>query len=119
VTFSGTGTQTINNANTWYGLAITGSAARTVYFESSVAQTIAANGSLTLTGAASNLLTLAPLTPATAWQLQVNTTGVTQDVSYVNSSYSDAGPQATYATIIASSAPNTDGGNNTNWSFYG
>ncbi len=118
VTFDkASGTQIINSANTWYGLAVTGSAARTVQFESSVAQTIAANGSLTFTGAASQLLTLAPKTAATAWLLNVNATGVTQSVSYATPTYSDASGGK---EIDATNGTNTDGspgGTNTNWNF--
>lgn len=119
VTFNGT-TQTINNANTWYNLAVTGSAARTVSFQSSVAQTIAANGSLTLTGASGQILTLAPVTAATNWQLHLDPTA-TQNVSYVSTSYSDAGPFGTYQEINASDGTSTYTGasdTNTNWNWH-
>lgn len=111
VTFDGSGNQTINNPNTWYGLTITGGD-RTVSFQSAAAQTIAANGSLTLTGTSGHLLTLAPLTAGTAWQLTVNNTGVTQSISNVSVSYSDASGGK---YINASNGTNTDQGNNTNW----
>jgi hypothetical protein len=114
VTFSG-GTQTINSDNTWFGLAITGSIARIVSFESGKTQTISANGALTLTGASGQLLTLAPLTPASSWLLNINATGVTQSISYVSVSYSNAGAGA---AVEAYNNPNTDGGNNQNWKFY-
>jgi len=113
VTFSGAGAQTINGDNTWYGLAVTAAAARTVQFESSKTQTIAANGSLTLTGTPGQLLTLAPKTAATPWNLTVDPTAA-QTVSYVNVSYSDASGGA---GINASDGTNVDGGNNTNWNF--
>ena len=116
VTFNGTGAQTIDSANTWYGLAVTAATARTVAFESGVAQTIAANGSLTLTGAAGNLLTLAPTTPASYWLLNVNPTGVTQTITNVSVSYSDARGGA---QINASAASNVDGGHVPNWLFAG
>lgn len=116
VTFNGTGTQTINDSNSWYGLSITTTSPRTVYFESGATQSIQSGGSLILTGIASNILTLAPLTPASAWNLQLNTAGVTQNISYVSVSYSDAGPSPTYATILAGNNV-TDGGNNINWNF--
>ncbi len=111
VTFSGTGAQTINSANTWYGLAITGGS-RTVSFQSSVAQTISAGGSLTLNGTAGNVLTLAPLTAATSWQLNVGA-GVTQSILYVSVSYSDASG----GVQIAGDLTCVDGGHNVNWSF--
>ncbi len=117
VTFNSASTQTINNTNNWFGLAITGTtAARTVYFESSATQNIATSGVLTLTGGALKLLTLAPLTAATPWNLHVVNSGVTQTISYVSVSYSDASP-FTYAQITAGDGTNTDGTNNTNWSF--
>ncbi len=113
VTFDGSGNQTINNPNNWYGLTITGGD-RTVFFQSSVVQTILANGSLTLHGTSGHLLTLAPLTTSTNWQLNVNNTGVTQSVSYISVSYSDAsGGHA----INASDGTNVDNGNNTNWTI--
>jgi CBS domain-containing protein len=112
VTFNGAGAQTINSANTWYGLAVTGSAARTVKFQSGVAQTIGAGGTLTLTGASGQLLTLAPLTAASPWLLTFN--GATQNISYVSVSYSNAGGGS---TITATNGTNTNGGNNVNWIF--
>jgi len=114
VTFNGTGTQNINSNNTWYRLSVTTSTARTVNFESSKTQTIAANGTLTFTGASGQLLTLAPKTAATTWALTVNNTGVTQAVTYVNPSYSDASGGA---TIVANDGTSTNGGNNTNWNL--
>jgi len=114
VTFSGSGTQTIDDNNTWYGLAVTASAARTVKFESSKTQTIKANGSLTFTGASGQILTISPKTAATTWLLTVNNTGVTQSVSYITPSYSDASGGA---GVTANNGTNTNGGNNTNWNF--
>ncbi len=114
VTFNGTGAQTINSDNTWYGLAVTGSSARTVSFESAKTQTIAANGALTLSGASGQLLTLAPLTPSTAWNLNVNATGVTQNITYVDVSYSDA---SSGTQVSACGGTNNDGGSNVNWNF--
>ena len=119
VNFIGTSTQTITGANTWYGLNIQATSTRTVYFQSGVAQTIASGGNLTLAGRLSNLLYLAPTVSATPWLLQASTTGVTQSVSYVSSSYSNAGPAGTYAMIKAYNGTNTDGGGNTNWNFTG
>ena len=114
VTFNGPGAQTISGATTWYGLAITGTAARTVFFQSGVAQTISANGFLTFTGAAGQLLTLAPLTAASPWLLTVNAAGVSQSISYVSASYSNAGGGT---KVIASNGTNVNGGNNVNWVF--
>jgi hypothetical protein len=118
VTFNGTGTQTINNANTWYGLTVTTSAARNVLFAANATQTIAANGSLTLTGASGNLLTVAPATPGKNWGLAISTTGVTQSVTYVNASSSDARGTTNFnQTVSASDVSNNDGGNNFNWNL--
>ena len=120
VTFNGAGAQSISGANTWYGLAVTGTTSRTVSFESGVTQTIAANGSLTFTGAANNLLSLAPITPTTPWKLAVSTTGVTQNISYTTPSYSDASGSASFnQEINATGVGNVDGDNNTNWAFGG
>jgi hypothetical protein len=113
VTFDGTGNQTINNPNAWYGLTITGGD-RMVFFQSGVAQTIAANGSLTLQGTSGHLLTLAPVTAGASWQLTVNNTNVAQSISYTSVSYSDASGGH---GVNASNGTNTDGGNNTNWTI--
>ena len=110
ITFNGSGSQTINNANTWYGLAITAATARTVSFQSGVTQTV--SNTLTFTGASGQLLTLAPLTGGSAWNLTFS--GATQSVSYVSVSYSNAGGGT---AINATNGTNNDGGNNTNWSF--
>ncbi|MDD5732064.1 MAG: hypothetical protein PHU42_04195, partial [Patescibacteria group bacterium] len=115
VTFNGTsgsgaGNQTINSANTWYNLAVTGTTARTVSFQSSVLQTV--SNSLTLTGASGQLLFLSPLTAATTWLLHAP---ATQTINYVQPSYSDASG----GTVInaAGGTGNVNGGNNTNWNF--
>ena len=113
VLFDGSGAQTINDANTWYGLSVTTSTARTVSFESGVTQTVASGGSLTFTGASGQLLTLAPLTPATKWLLNQNA-AASQSVSYVSVSYSNANAGA---EIDASDGTNVDGTNNDNWNF--
>jgi hypothetical protein len=118
VTFNGTGNQTINGSTTWYGLEITGSTARTVYFESAATQTLSDGGALTLTGAESNLLSLAPLTPSTDWLIRLGT-GITQSISYVSPSFSDAGTLGVDTQIDASNGTNDDGGDNTNWNFSG
>jgi hypothetical protein len=112
ITFNSAVAQTINNNNTWYNLAVTTSTARTVYFQSGVTQTIGTGGSITFTGASGQLLTLAPLTGGSAWNLIFN--GATQSVSYVSVSWSNAGDGS---TIYAYDVTNTDGGNNTNWKF--
>jgi len=109
VTFNGTN-QTINSANTWYNLAITGTAARTVSLQSSVLQTV--SNQLTLTGASGQLLTLAPLTPATTWLIHAP---ATQTINYVSASYSDASGGT--AINAVGGTGNVDGGNNTNWTF--
>ena len=114
VTFDGSGAQTINDANDWYNLAITTSTARTVSFESGETQSVAAGGSLTLTGTSGNLLTLAPLTAATDWLLDLDATA-SQSVSYVSVSYSDASGGA---VIEAADGTNNDGGDNSYWAFY-
>lgn len=93
VTFSGTGNQVINDSNDWYNLSITGTNTRTVSVESGSIQSVATGGSLVFQGASSNMLTISPLTPASVWYLRLNVSGVSQDISYVNVSYSDAGPQ--------------------------
>ena len=111
VTFDGSGAQTINDANTWSSLVISGGS-RTVSLESSVTQTVAGS-TFTLAGSSGNVLTLAPLTAATTWLLDVDS-GATQSVSYVSSSYSNA---SAGAEIDADDGTNTDGGNNSNWDF--
>ncbi|MDD5356579.1 MAG: autotransporter-associated beta strand repeat-containing protein [Candidatus Pacebacteria bacterium] len=112
VTLNGAGAQTMSGANTFYGLAITGGG-RTVSFQSGAAQSIAANGSLALSGSAGHLLTLAPLTPASEWQLHLDAAAA-QAVSYVSVSYSNAGG---FAEVNAANGTNSDGGNTTNWNF--
>jgi hypothetical protein len=106
VTFNGSGNQIINSDNTWYNLAITGGG-RTVSFQSGVTQTV--SNQLTFTGSAGNLLTLAPVTAGSAWLLSAP---ATQNVSYVNVSYSDA---RSGSTVNATNS--TDSGNNFNWNF--
>jgi gliding motility-associated-like protein len=101
--------QTINNANTWYNLSITGTAARIVTFQSGVAQTV--SNSLTLTGASGQLLSLVPSASPTKWQINAP---ATQSVSYVSASYSDA---SAGTTISADDGTNINGGNNINWNF--
>jgi hypothetical protein len=112
IIFNSAGAQTINGDNTWYNLTVTASTARTVYFQSGATQTIGTGGSLTFTGASGQLLTLAPLTGGSAWNLTFN--GATQNVLYVSVSWSNAGGGS---TVYASNGTNTDGGNNTNWQF--
>lgn len=119
VTFNGTGSQTIRGSNTWYNLEVTGSTARTVFFESGKTQTV--TNQLTFTGASGQLLTLAPLTAGSAWYLNAPTT---QSISYVSVSYSDA---RSGAEVIASNGTNYDGNptppappptkTNVNWIF--
>jgi hypothetical protein len=109
VTFNGTGAQTISGANTWYGLAVTGTTARTVSFQSGVTQTV--TNDLTFTGSPGQLLTLAPVTAGSAWRLNAP---ATQSVSYVSVSYSDANSGE---TVNACDGTNTDDGNNINWIF--
>ncbi len=116
VTFNGTGNQTINSSNTWYGLSVTAASARTVYFASGSTQTIAAGGSLNFQGAAGQLLTLAPSVAATPWLLNKNA-AITPTISYVSVSYSDASSGGVI-DISASANGNVNGGFNTNWLFY-
>jgi fibronectin-binding autotransporter adhesin len=113
VTFDGSGDQMINNPNTWYGLTITGGD-RTVYFESTVAQSIAAGGALIMQGTAGHLLTLAPSVAGSTWQLDVAGSGNIQSVSYVAVSYSDA---SSGWPIDASDGTDVDNGNNLNWTI--
>lgn len=108
VNFNGA-TQTINNANTWYNLSITGTMARTVTLQSGAAQTVV--NELTLTGSSGQLLTLASLASSTKWQINVP---ATQNISYVSASYSDASGGT---VISAANGTNINGGNNTNWNF--
>ena len=110
INFNGA-TQTINNANTWYNLSVTGATARTVTLQSGVTQTVT-NG-LTLTGASGQLLTLVPSASPAKWQINVNALA-TQIINYVSSSYSDASGGT---AINAADGTNTNGGNNTNWNF--
>jgi|GEM_PF-678621 len=118
VSFAGSGQQSIIGTTTWNNLSVTGSTARTVYFGSSQTQTIGASGSLTFQGAAGQLLNLMPTTPASAWQLAVSTTGVTQNITYASTTYSDASGVTSFNQAVnATSTSNVDGGNNTNWNF--
>ncbi|OGY30729.1 MAG: hypothetical protein A2805_03415 [Candidatus Andersenbacteria bacterium RIFCSPHIGHO2_01_FULL_46_36] len=112
VTLDGAGSQTINDSNAFYSLSISATSARTISFESAATQTIAANGTLTLTGQSGNLLTLAPLTAVTAWNLVVPSSA-TQALSYVSVSYSDASG----GVGIDCQSNCTNGGNTTNWQF--
>jgi hypothetical protein len=114
VTFNGLSNQTISGPNNFFNLAITGGD-RTVYFQSGVPQTILANGSLTLAGTSpSHLLTLAPLTSATPWQLQINNNGVNQSIANTAASYSDA---SGFAKVNAIGGNNVNNGYNNNWYF--
>jgi predicted CxxxxCH...CXXCH cytochrome family protein len=108
VTFNGA-SQSISGSTSWPRLAITGTTARTVTFESGKTQTVTT--ALTLTGAAGQLLTLAPATAASTWSLVAP---ATQSVGYVSASYSNA---AGGTAVNASAATNVNGGNNTNWTF--
>ncbi|MFA6463436.1 MAG: YDG domain-containing protein, partial [Candidatus Paceibacterota bacterium] len=102
--------QSINNANTWYDLSITGTSARTVTLQSGVLQTV--SNSLTLSGASGQLLTLVPSAIPIKWQISAP---LTQSVMYVSPSYSDA---SSGTAVNATSITNVDGGNNINWNFY-
>jgi len=113
VDLDGTGAQTITGSNSFYGLNIAASSARTIQFESGTTQAIAAGGALSFTGTSGGLLTLAPLTSATDWLLTV-AGSASQSISYVSSSYSDASGGA---EIDADDGTSTDGGSNTNWNF--
>lgn len=113
VTFFGANNQTINDDNTWFGLAVAAALARTVYFESGKTQAVGVNGLLVFQGAAGQMLTLAPKTGATPWNLNVNAT-VIQLISNMTASYSDASGGA---AITANDDSNVDGGNNIHWLF--
>ncbi len=103
--------QNINNANTWYNLFITGTAARTVVFQSGALQTV--TNQLTLTGASGQILNLAPSASPTKWQLNAP---ATQIINYVSSLYSDASSGILINAFGGTG--NINGGNNTNWNFY-
>jgi len=118
VYFASSTGQTISGSTTWHNLNITATTTRTVSFQSGQTQTIDDNGSLTLNGDATHVLTLAPLTPASAWKLAISTTGVTQSVLYASASYSDASGSANFnQQVNAANAGDNDGGHNTNWNF--
>ena len=85
----GSSTQTVRGSTEFYNLEVSTATAQTVQFESGQTQSIAAGGSLTLTGASGQALTLAPLTAATDWLLDVDA-AATQSISYVSATYSDA-----------------------------
>ncbi|MFZ2038738.1 MAG: dockerin type I domain-containing protein [Minisyncoccia bacterium] len=108
VNFNGAN-QSINNANTWYNLSITGTSSRTVTLQSGALQTVL-NG-LTLSGASEQLLTLVPSISLTKWQLSAP---IIQSVTYTSPSYSDA---SSGTAVNATSTTNSDGGNNVNWNF--
>jgi hypothetical protein len=114
VSFTGSGAQTLSGSNNWYNLTATTTIPRTLTFASNETQTIVDGGTITLEGAEDNLLTLAPSIAETHWLLNVSPTGTTQNISYVDVSYSDASPGA---TIFATNS--NDGGNNINWCFTG
>lgn len=111
VELDGTGTQNVRGSNTFGTLNIETATARTVNFESGSMQTVL--GGLAFAGQAGNLLTLAPLTAAATWGLNL-AADASQDVSYVSTSYSDASDGD---TIDASDGTSVDGGHNLGWRF--
>ncbi len=111
VDLDGSSTQNVRGSTNFSTFEISTSSAQTVNFGSGTTQGVSTL--LTLTGQSSNLLTLAPITAATMWYLDVDG-GATQSVSYVSPSYSNA---SAGAEIDADDGTNTDGGNNTNWRF--
>ena len=114
VTFNGTGAQTLTGTeNNFLGLAISGTATRTVTVNGGTVLSVAANGSLALSGIADHLLTLAS-NGSTDWYLRVSNTDTTAAVSYVNASHSDAG---NYKQIVANDGTSVDGGDDINWLF--
>ena len=104
---------TISGSTTFYNLDISTATKKTVTFESGSTTGVAASGTMTLTGASGQLLTLDPGTASTTWLLDFD--GATQNVSYVDVSYSDATPSA--VNINATDGTNVDGTNNTKWDF--
>ncbi len=117
VTFDGASAQTIYGDNSWQKLSITATNARTVFFESDKTQSILAGGSLLLQGSNYQPLTLAPSIADQQWYLNVSGTGVSQAISNVNVSYSNAGTPGFNEVIDASNFTNSDGGNSINWRF--
>ena len=75
--------RTVSGSTDFYNLAISTATAQTVSFQSGQTQSVTAGGSLTFSGADGQLLTLAPVTPASDWLLDVDA-AATQSVSYVS-----------------------------------
>ncbi len=117
VTFDATSDQYIYGDNNWASLAGTASSARTIFFESGKAQSVASNGTLKMTGSAGQLLILSPTNPGSEWYLRMSMTNVTQDITNISVSYCNAGPAGTYAVADGHDETVQDGGNNTNWRF--
>jgi hypothetical protein len=111
VDLDGASTQNIRGSTNFYNLEASTTTAQTINFGSGTTQGV--SNSLTFTGLASNLLTLAPLSAAYTWFLNV-ASAVTQTISYVTMSYSDA---SSNATINAYDGTNINGGDTLNWLF--
>lgn len=116
---AGANNQTLSGTTattTFYQLYLSSGGTRAVYFTDANHYAVAANGTLSLQGSASPAYTLTVTRSGTTnhWYLDVNSSGTTVAVSYVNASWSDAsgGKQ-----IDASNGTNTNGDNNINWSF--
>ena len=111
VDFDGSSTQNVRGSTEFYNLEASTTSTQTINFGSGTTQFI--SNLLTLTGQASNLLTLAPLTTAIEWLIDLGASA-TQSISYLSVSYSDASEGE---EIDASDGTSTDGGNTTNWNF--
>jgi len=109
VTFSGAAasTQTLTGSTTFYNF-VCNTGGLGFNFPSNSTQTV--QGLLTMTGAGGSLITLRPSSASTYWYL--NNLG-TNNVSYVDTSYSNAGA----STTITDGTGGIDSGNNVNWTF--
>ncbi len=110
VDFDGSSTQNIRGSTEFYNLEVSTSSAQTVKFGSGTTQFI--SNALTLTGQAGNLLTLAPITTATQWLIDL-AGAASQTIQYVSVSYSNASG----GEELDACPGGVDNGNNTNWNF--
>ncbi len=110
VTFDGTD-QKVSGSNTFYNLKKTASAAETLTFQDTAAQTIENN--LTLQGKSGSLLSLRSTSSGNKYNLTLKPGG-TQNLSYLDVQDSDASGGI---TLVASTSENS--GNNPNWAFDG
>ncbi len=102
--------QSVDGSNIFFDLIKSVAVADTLTFENGSTTSIANGGSLNLSGAAGQLLTLQSDT-VSDWLLNVDA-GATQNVTFVDTSRSNAGGGATIVALNGN-----DGGSNTNWIF--